>query len=929
MATFTFGRGNLLKIIQLPVYAFGAVASRLVPRNPRLWVFGSGIGLGEGALPLYRRAREVLPADHRLVWLGTTADEVAQAQELGLESMLKSGRRGLWTTLRAGVMVVTHGFGDVNRSAVFSGLVVQLWHGVPLKRLHLDSAAALKVSFLPDHRLVRQMMAASYRAAGRRIGLFPVASELVRPRIASAFGLPIERVVVTGDIRDDCLLAGGGGAGGARAEVEALTGPLPEGARLVLYAPTWRDGEADPTVPEVSDWLAITDWLERTNSVLLVRVHPLGRGDYDTGRTASGRIRNIGSDVLHSVTSLLPAMDALVTDYSSIAYDYSLVGGPIVYLAPDVAAYSRSRGLYRPYGEFSGGTEVASWPEVLNRLDSAIDDPEQASRHTRWLRQENFDYLDGQATDRVLAEIVRRVGLEVPGFGASVGPTLAGPTLAGQVGRPRITGLVVDGTDLVLTGEIAGGLAGARLQGRRHTAVATVTASGDSFEARFSLTARRWGGPELPWPRGSYRLVLEPTVVDGGAALPTSRIDVQAGIPEDQLVAGCRLRCSASGGELAVRISPALLPGERGAQAQERLARSFLRSRPPIEDAVVFESFYSRSATDNPYGIDRALARLRPDIKRYWSVADGSVAVPEGSVAVLENSAEWWRVRRSARALVVNDWLRGRYRKRHDQLVLQTWHGTMLKHLALDRGLGLRGRLAVRRESRRWDVMLAQNPYSEQIFRTAYDFAGPIWTQGYPRNDVLFDDSTPARVRANLGLMAGQRVVLWAPTWRDDRAELVDHLDPNQLAVDLGPDWVVLVRGHSRTLAHGGDRTGPRVLDVTSYPSAAELLSVTEMLITDYSSIMFDFASTGRPMIFFTPDLAHYSSALRGFYFDLLAEAPGPVIDDPRQLAGAVQDLLAEPGTYAARLRTWKAKFTPLDDGHAGDRVVEELLRRW
>ncbi len=108
-----------------------------------------------------------------------------------------------------------------------------------------------------------------------------------------------------------------------------------------------------------------------------------------------------------------------------------------------------------------------------------------------------------------------------------------------------------------------------------------------------------------------------------------------------------------------------------------------------------------------------------------------------------------------------------------------------------------------------------------------------------------------------------------------------------------------------------------------------ELLLLADVLVTDYSSAMFDFAGTGKPIIFFTPDLAHYSADLRGFYFDLLAEAPGPVVHERAALRDAI--LAAEAGGLAdaaasERAAAWRTRFTSLDDGHAGERVVQRML---
>jgi CDP-glycerol glycerophosphotransferase len=298
-------------------------------------------------------------------------------------------------------------------------------------------------------------------------------------------------------------------------------------------------------------------------------------------------------------------------------------------------------------------------------------------------------------------------------------------------------------------------------------------------------------------------------------------------------------------------------------------------------------------------------------------------------VRVVEGSREWWRVRRSARVLVVNDWLRKRWRPRPWQTVVQTWHGTMLKRLALDRaGRGLRTRIAVLRERGRWDVLLAQNSYSAERFRSAYAFRGPIWLEGYPRDDALAvrDAERDRSIRRRLGVVDDARLVLYAPTWRDDRTELVDYLDLERFARELPTGTVLLVRGHSRTLPYGRDLDGDGLLDVTSYPDIADLLAVADVLVTDYSSVMFDFVTTDRPIVLFTPDLAHYSDDLRGFYFDLLAEAPGPVVATRDELLDVLRAPDAHGDEFAARRLAWRERFAPEDDGGAGRRIVRRMV---
>ena len=436
---------------------------------------------------------------------------------------------------------------------------------------------------------------------------------------------------------------------------------------------------------------------------------------------------------------------------------------------------------------------------------------------------------------------------------------------------------------------------------------ATVSGRGETWRAVLALRSARWGGAELPLPVGRYEVRL------GGA----EATDI-AGIALTQLGT---LRASLDGATLTV--GPPIDPAYDSGEGQDALERRYATRPTQLENAVFFESFYGRNASCNPLAIDRELARRAPGVTRYWSVVDLSVQVPEGAVPVVDGSPEWWRARGSARLLVVNDWLRRRFARRPGQIVVQTWHGTPLKRLALHRpGFDPRRMAAVVRESRRWNVLLAQNPYASRILSKAYAFVTrPVWVEGYPRNDVLRGDDGSATRRA-LGIAAGERVLLYAPTWRDDREEIVDFVDPAALAEAM--DAVVLVRGHSRTLQPGRDAEGPRVIDVTGFPDTSQLLLVADALITDYSSVMFDYSVTGKPMYFLVTDIQRYRGELRGFYFDLPAHAPGPVVSTQDELISALR--ADDRKRYAARYAMWRQKFNARDDGHAADRVVSRIL---
>lgn len=475
-----------------------------------------------------------------------------------------------------------------------------------------------------------------------------------------------------------------------------------------------------------------------------------------------------------------------------------------------------------------------------------------------------------------------------------------------------ITSFVADAgvaSEAAATMEVAGGgamPASVRLVGPRATVEATIRAIDDGWIASLPLRAARWCGPALPLPSGTYRLQID---------------DVAVTLADQPAVMLGTLRAEITEG--GVRVAAPIDPAYDSGEGQDALERRYATRPGGLENAVFFESFYGRNVSCNPLAIDRELAARAPGVTRYWSVVDLSVPVPAGAIAVVEGTPEWWRARGAARLLVVNDWLRRRFARRRGQVVLQTWHGTALKRLALHRpGFDPRRVIAVIRESRRWNVLLAQNPYGGRVLRAAYTFRGPVWVEGYPRNDVLVSgDAAP--VRAALGLAPDARVILYAPTWRDDRDEMVDFLDLAELA--RRTDAIVLVRGHSRTLLPGHDAHGDRVVDVTGFPDISQLLLVADALVTDYSSVMFDFTATGKPLYLFAPDLAHYRGELRGFYFDLEDEAPGPLTATLDELVTAIDDPTTADA-YAERYARWRERFNARDDGRAAERVVARIL---
>ncbi|RBY89351.1 CDP-glycerol glycerophosphotransferase family protein [Blastococcus sp. TF02A-30] len=352
---------------------------------------------------------------------------------------------------------------------------------------------------------------------------------------------------------------------------------------------------------------------------------------------------------------------------------------------------------------------------------------------------------------------------------------------------------------------------------------------------------------------------------------------------------------------------------------------------------IVYSAFRGHFS-DSPRAIYEALLERGTDATHTWVAAPHLRSTFPADVTTVEFGApECIAALEGADLVVSNDHIPLDWEKRPGTTYLQTWHGTMLKRIHNDVLWAPEGRLAyLEHDIARWDLLLSPNSVTTERLRKAFGYGGPIHETGLPRNDLLSSprrEEIRAQVRADLGIEPGQTAVLYTPTWRDDLVfnktgpqDFEFAIDLEEFAARLGGDHVLLLRLHNMVMDRLEVVDGSPVRDVCGYPDIRDLYLAADLMVTDYSSTMFDFAITGKPMIFYTYDLEYFQNELRGFYFDLAEVAPGPLVRTSEELIRAIADVDAGAAEHAERYARFRETFTHLEDGAATQRVLDLIL---
>ena len=367
---------------------------------------------------------------------------------------------------------------------------------------------------------------------------------------------------------------------------------------------------------------------------------------------------------------------------------------------------------------------------------------------------------------------------------------------------------------------------------------------------------------------------------------------------------------------------------------------------PADKKLIIFESYNGKQYSCNPRAIYEYMLEHYPEYKMIWSVDRRYTKLFEDkNIPYLKRfSIKWMMAMARAKYWVINSRLPLWVPKPRHTIYIQTWHGTPLKKLAMDMDeVYMPGTTTEKykknfaAETKRWDYLISPNAYSTDIFRRAFQFHKNMVESGYPRNDYLYTKNNDVDIRkiklAN-GLPLDKKIILYAPTWRDNEFYDVGKYKFNlvlnlQLMQEmLGDEYIILLRLHY-LVAENLDLSSYKgfAFDFSAYEDIRDLYLVSDLLMTDYSSVFFDYANLKRPMIFFVYDIESYRDKLRGFYFDFEEKAPGPLVKTTEEVIDAIKKLEASNFQVSDEMEKFYNKFCYLECGESSKRVVEQIFR--
>ena len=371
-----------------------------------------------------------------------------------------------------------------------------------------------------------------------------------------------------------------------------------------------------------------------------------------------------------------------------------------------------------------------------------------------------------------------------------------------------------------------------------------------------------------------------------------------------------------------------------------------------VDDKMIFfEAYNGRNYACSPKALYEYMIKNKKfnDYKFVWAfknVNQHKILKNKNTIVVKTNSKEYFKYLSLSKYWIVNSLIDVSIKKKKNQIYLQCWHGTPLKKLRYDievKGAVLNTISEIRKrndlDAIKFDYFISPSKFCTEKFISAFNLKklgkdNIIVEKGYPRNDYLFNYKKEDidKIKKLLKLPKGKKVILYAPTFRDNQhtsgVGYTYNLGINfdKMQKELSKDYIILFRTHY-FVSNSFDfsKYDKFIYDVSYYDDINELYIISDLLITDYSSVFFDFANLKKPMIFYMYDLDDYKNNLRDFYFDLNI-LPGPIVKQEDDLIKEIKNIDNYDELYHDKYIKFNEKFNYLDDGKSTERVVEVIF---
>ncbi|MCY7914406.1 glycosyltransferase [Bacillus haynesii] len=366
-------------------------------------------------------------------------------------------------------------------------------------------------------------------------------------------------------------------------------------------------------------------------------------------------------------------------------------------------------------------------------------------------------------------------------------------------------------------------------------------------------------------------------------------------------------------------------------------------SLPIKEKTVLYEAYHGRSISGNCYAIFLKLVQDK-DFKDYhhvWVINDISDPMVEELKRNYQNvsftsvdSNHYLKYLATSKYLINDTSFPFYFVKRDEQIYINTWHGTPLKTLGLDiKNRGMSTHKNIQRNLLHSDYLISPNQFTYEKLLKSHDiyeiYAGKVADIGYPRTDLTLE-TNGEEVRKTLNIPLDKKVILYAPTWRgtvgkenDTSQVLLDEVMDIQKS--MGDDYIVLLKSHYFTFEYFKKNKLDH-LCVPNWYDTNKLLAAVDILITDYSSIFFDFLPLKKPVLFYMIDHQEYE-AERGFYLDI-NNLPGPVCESLNELIDKLQNIHILKKEFSEQYDKYLEEFCYNDDGQASKRLVEMIFKK-